>query len=205
MTMTTNKEHLDTSIRFLHLVIMSSFLGAYLTGDSESWHQWHMMFGYTLAIALGLRLIWQFIAPTVRVSQPFGIRKRTIMAKNLLQLFRNKTQEFLFSKTRLQLSIAAIFQLSIVLLFIVLPTTVTLGYFTENTHSHTLKEIHELFANLFLAIVLVHLAALLFNSLLMRQFLAKKMLWSQGNSLMAWIVTLLMLAGFIGFWNWYLS
>ncbi len=205
MSSTINRVHLDTNIRFLHLVMMLSFLGAYLTGDSEKWHQWHMLFGYTLAIALVLRLMWQFLAPTLAVSQPFGLRKRRIMAKNLLQLAWKKGQDLSLSKVPLQLTSATLFQFSIVLIFMLLPMTVTLGYFTENTHSHSLKEIHELFANLFLLTVLIHLASLLLNSLLLKQFLAKKMLWTRENSLITWNVTVLMLSGFIAFWSWYLT
>ena len=36
----------DLMIRFLHIVIILSFTGAYLTGDAEEWHQVHMAFGY---------------------------------------------------------------------------------------------------------------------------------------------------------------
>ncbi|WP_228146582.1 hypothetical protein [Acinetobacter sp. ANC 3903] len=49
-----------------------------------------------------------------------------------------------------------------------LPLTVLAGFFTDSTHSHSLKEVHELFANLFLASVLLHLAALTLNSVLLK-------------------------------------
>ena len=40
----------DLMIRFLHVVMLLSFTGAYLTGDAEEWHQLHM----ALAIRWGL-------------------------------------------------------------------------------------------------------------------------------------------------------
>lgn len=44
----------DLMIRFLHMVMLLSFTGAYLTGDVEEWHQLHMAFGYTLGISLAI-------------------------------------------------------------------------------------------------------------------------------------------------------
>lgn len=65
--MTPNKViSTDLLVRFLHLVLILSFAGAYLTGEEEEWHHVHMAFGYTLAIALTLRILWQFFAPTIR-------------------------------------------------------------------------------------------------------------------------------------------
>ncbi|MEX5456241.1 cytochrome b/b6 domain-containing protein, partial [Acinetobacter baumannii] len=48
MAQNTATSSTDLLIRFLHIVIILSFTGAYLTGDAEEWHQVHMAFGYTL-------------------------------------------------------------------------------------------------------------------------------------------------------------
>ncbi len=199
-----SKIHLDSAIRFLHLIIMLSFLAAYLTGDSEDWHDWHMMFGYTLAISLGLRLMWQFLAPMLGVSQPFGLRKRLTIGKNFLQRVF-KAPAHLILQASLQALSSGLFQASILLIFLVLPFTVIFGYATENTFNHMLKEIHEFLANLFLTAVLLHIASLLLNMGIQKKFWAKKMFWGQEFSGTALFSMALMLGGLMAFWYWYLS
>ena len=201
----SSQTHIDSVIRFLHFILMLSFLGAYVTGDHEGWHQWHMMFGYTLAISLGFRIMWQLIAPSMRVSHPFGLRKRINIGKNFLQKILKSINLKHLSKSDIQSVSSVVFHSSIALIFLVLPLTVTVGYFTENTHNHTLKEIHELLANLFLASVLLHLGSLLLNMLLLKKFWAKKMFWAVDYSIQALASMGLMLAAFLGFWYWYLG
>ena len=41
MAQNTATSSTDLLIRFLHIVIILSFTGAYLTGDAEEWHQVH--------------------------------------------------------------------------------------------------------------------------------------------------------------------
>ncbi|WP_228202323.1 hypothetical protein [Acinetobacter baumannii] len=62
-----------------------------------------------------------------------------------------------------------------------MPLTVLAGFLTDYTHSHSLKEVHELFANLFLATVLLHLTALTLNSVLLKKWLAKRMFWGHNH------------------------
>lgn len=80
------KTNIDRMIRFLHLVILVSFTGAYFTGDVFELHQVHMLFGYLLAIALGIRILWQFLAMKLVQSQPFSWVKRQQIGLNFLNL-----------------------------------------------------------------------------------------------------------------------
>ncbi len=166
--------HIDSVIRLLHLIILVSFTGAYFTGDNFDLHQLHMLFGYLLAIALGLRIVWQFLAAKMKVSRPFGWIKRQQMSFNFLKLGK---QQALGSQKSLQYLSSALLHLSIFLMVLLLPMTVILGYITETTGQHNIKEIHDLFANLFLGVVIVHLAAIVLNSLAIRQIIFQKMFW----------------------------
>lgn len=166
--------HIDSVIRLLHLIILVSFTGAYFTGDNFDLHQLHMLFGYLLAIALGLRIVWQFLAAKMKVSRPFGWIKRQQMSFNFLKLGKQQT---LGSQKSLQYLSSALLHLSIFLMVLLLPMTVILGYITETTGQHNIKEIHDLFANLFLGVVIVHLAAIVLNSLAIRQIIFQKMFW----------------------------
>lgn len=166
--------HIDSVIRLLHLIILVSFTGAYFTGDNFDLHQLHMLFGYLLAIALGLRIVWQFLAAKMKVSRPFGWIKRQQMSFNFLKLGQQQT---LGSQKSLQYLSSALLHLSIFLMVLLLPMTVILGYITETTGQHNIKEIHDLFANIFLGVVIAHLAAIVLNSLAIRQIIFQKMLW----------------------------
>ncbi|MCG2574595.1 cytochrome b/b6 domain-containing protein [Acinetobacter sp. ME22] len=166
--------HIDSVIRLLHLIILVSFTGAYFTGDNFDLHQLHMLFGYLLVIALGLRIVWQLLAAKMKVSRPFGWIKRQQMSFNFLKLGKQQT---LGSQKSLQYWSSALLHLSIFLMVLFLPMTVILGYITETTGQHNIKEIHDLFANLFLGVVIAHLAAIVLNSLAIRQMIFLRMFW----------------------------
>ncbi|WP_425915124.1 hypothetical protein [Acinetobacter sp. TSRC1-2] len=80
------------------------------------------------------------------------------------------------------------------------------GSLTDYTHSHSLKEVHELFANLFLVSVLLHLAALTLNSVPLKTWLAKRMFWStESHSWFSLFALVISLGVFVTFWLWYFN
>ena len=201
----TTTSSTDLLIRFLHIVIILSFTGAYLTGDAEEWHHVHMALGYTLGISLILRILWQFFAPRLAHTQPSGLSRRWQVIKPFVQHYWAQPQQWL-SPTFLKAASFSLFQLSILGIFCLLPLTVLAGFFTDYTHSHSLKEIHELFANLFLASVLLHLAALTLNSVLLKKWLAKRMFWGiESHSWFPLFASLFSLGVLIAFWLWYFN
>lgn len=205
MAQNTTTSSTDLLIRFLHLIIILSFTWAYLTGDTEEWHQTHMALAYTLGISLILRILWQFLASRLAHTQPSGLSRRWQVIKPFVQRYWAQPQQWL-SPTFLKAAGSSLFQLSIVGIFLLLPLTVLAGFFTDYTHSHSLKEIHELFANLFLASVLLHLAALSLNSVLLKKWLAKRMFWgTETHSWFTLFASLFSLGVLITFWFFYFS
>ena len=192
----------DLMIRFLHVVMLLSFTGAYLTGDAEESHQLHMAFGYTLGISLALRIVWQVLS-MLNSTQPTGISKRLGMIQQFVKRDWKQPQQF-FSLQFLKSVSSSAFQFSILLIWLALPLTVLAGFFTDYTQSHTLKEVHEFAANLFLAAVLMHLASLTLSSVLFKKWLAKTMFWGSGKpavlTILIWMISVASLAGF---WWWY--
>lgn len=163
--------HIDILIRILHIIIMLAFVGAYFTGDKEDLHQVHMMFGYILLISITIRVIWHFLSPRVSNTTPFGIKKRGSMALTTIKrAISHTSSRSIFSKNSIQLISITLFQTSIVLIFLVIPIVVVLGYGTEHFYSHSLRNLHSLFANLFLALVLLHLSTLILNSIFAKRF-----------------------------------
>ena len=74
-------------------------------------------------------------------------------------------------------------------------------FLTDYMHSHSLKEVHELFANLFLASVLLHLAALTLNSILLKKWLAKRMFWlAESHPWFTMFASVISLGVLVTFW-----
>lgn len=168
--------HIDILIRILHIIIMLGFIGAYFTGDNEDLHQVHMMFGYVLLISITARVIWHFLSPRISSTTPFGIKKRSNIAINAVKKSLSHSNfKSIFSKNSIHSASIALFQTSIVLIFLVIPIVVGLGYATEHVN-FSLKDLHEFFANLFLALVLLHVSTLILNSIFAKRFQGWSML-----------------------------
>lgn len=168
--MSKTLSHIDILIRILHIIIMVAFVGAYFTGDSEDLHQVHMMFGYILLMSITTRIVWHFLSPRVSNTTPFGIKKRSSMAFNAIKKpFSHANSVSIFSKNSIQLISIGLFQASIVFIFILIPVVVALGYGTEH-FTYSLRGLHSFFANLFLALVILHLSTLILNSILAKRF-----------------------------------
>ncbi len=204
ITRTINPK-IDLVVRYVHLLILFSFTGAYLTGGEAAWHQIHMAFGYTLAFCVAVRVLWQIIAMAGYIpTKPILLQQRFSLFKQLLP--HNKLSGgYKISKATVQAASMALFQLSIFLIFILLPVTVIFGYFTDLTANHDLKEIHEVCANLFLITVLVHLSTLSLNSVLTKKWLAKRIfLGGDAQPFLAICFVLVLSCVVLSFWMWYL-
>ncbi|WP_336170600.1 cytochrome b/b6 domain-containing protein [Acinetobacter sp. 161(2023)] len=168
--------HIDILIRILHIIIMLGFIGAYFTGDNEDLHQVHMMFGYILFISIIVRVIWHFLSPRISSTAPFGIKKRSNVAMNAIKKsLSHANLKRIFSKNSIHSISIALFQVSIVLIFLVIPIVVGLGYATEHFY-YSLRGLHAFFANLFLALVLLHVSTLILNSIFAKRFQGWSML-----------------------------
>lgn len=200
--MSKTLSHIDILIRILHIIIMVAFVGAYFTGDSEDLHQVHMMFGYILLMSITTRVIWHFLSPRVSNTAPFGIKKRSSMAFNAIKKpFSHANSVSFFSKNSIQLISIGLFQASIVFIFILIPVVVALGYGTEH-FTYSLRDLHSFFANLFLALVILHLSTLILNSILAKRFQGwtmLKMTWEDKKITKFMTLLVLVLVGAFSF------
>ncbi len=201
----------DAPTRMFHWLFALSFLGAWASGDSEHWRALHVTLGYIMAGLLGFRIVYGLIGPRhARLSllwhkvrgapawwravlhQPMPAGGPWRQGQNLL----------------MALAIAS-------LLVLVLPLTLT-GYATYDDWGDFLggdwiEDLHEFFGNVFIAVVLAHLALIAGLSLLRRRNLAQPMFSGHidgaGPDLVkhnhAWLAALLLLATLVfGAWQW---
>lgn len=166
---------IDAPTRVLHWLLALSFSGAYLTAESERWHQVHITLGYT---ALGLvlaRLLWAVLGPRrVQASVWWG-KVRTLPAQ--LQAWRQGRASVGPSFQ----AVNAVLVLGL-LASLLLATLSGMGLELEwwSTAAEWLDEAmeegHELMGNLVLALALAHIGLVLGVSLLRRQNLALPMI-----------------------------
>jgi cytochrome b len=199
---------IDAPTRMFHWLFALSFVGAYATGDSEHWRALHVTLGYTMAGLLGFRLVYGLIGPRhARLSLLW--RKLGAAPAWLRSVIHEPTIAGLHWRQGQNLLMA----LAVVsLLALALPLTLS-GYATYNDWGggDGLAEVHEFFGNVFLAVVLAHLALILGRSVQRRSNQARPMITGRvdgaGPDLVkrdhAWLAALLLIAVLaFAAWQW---
>jgi cytochrome b len=163
----------DAPTRMFHWLFALSFVGAWLTAESEHWRAMHVTLGYGMAGLLAFRIFYGLVGPR---HARLGLLWRKLTgastwARSLRTAFEGGGPVNWRQGQNL-LGAAAV----ATLLLIVVPVTLT-GYLTyQDWGGEWLEEAHEIFANVFLTAVIVHLALILGLSVLRRQNKALPML-----------------------------
>ena len=203
----------DAPTRMFHWLFALSFLGAYVTAESEHWRLLHVTLGYTFGGLLGFRLVYGLVGP--RHARLGLLWRRIAGAPAWLRSLRTTRLSSVNWRQGQNVGVA----LAIVLMLALVLPLVLSGYGTYDEWGDALggdwlEELHEFFANTFLTVVLAHLGLIALLSLLRRQNQALPMLTGRvrgaGPSLVqrnrAWLAGMLLLAvlGF-GAWQWHQS
>lgn len=171
----------DAPTRMFHWLFAFSFLGAYITAESESWRLVHVTLGYTMAGLLVFRILWGIFGPKhVRLGLLF--RKLSGMSEWLksFQKFRHLStwtdlhaiNSINWKQGQNLLMAFAVFAL----LLTVIPVTLT-GYASYNDWGGKwLQNIHESIGEFYLFIVLSHLALIALLSVLRLKNIASPMI-----------------------------
>jgi cytochrome b len=172
----------DPVVRIFHWLVVATFVIAYITEDD--FLTLHVWAGYTLGIALLVRIAWGFIGSRHARFNDFVTSPATAIqyAKDTLT---QKAKRYIGHNPAGGLMI-------IVLLVSLLLTTVTgVALYGADEHAgpmaimfaasgdaweDPLKEIHEFFANFTLFLVFIHLMGVLVESLLHRENLVSAMI-----------------------------
>jgi cytochrome b len=172
----------DAPTRVFHWLFALSFLGAYLTADGERFRLLHVTLGYTMAGLLvfrvlyglwgprqaGLAQLWRKLAGLWPWVQSLRAAVQATAPVDTPSAVNWRQGQNLF----MALAIVA-------LLVLVVPLTLS-GYATYHEWGDFLggdwiEDVHELFGNTVLAVVLVHIAAIVGLSVLRRKNLAAPM------------------------------
>lgn len=163
----------DAPTRMFHWLFALSFVGAYLTAESEHWRLLHVTLGYSFAGLLVFRVLYGLLGPR---QAGLGLLWRKLgAAPAWLRSLKAGAAVNWRQGQHLAMALATVLMLALVL-----PLTLS-GYATYNDWGDPLggdwlEETHELFGNAFLAVVLAHLGLIALLSALRRQNLALPML-----------------------------
>lgn len=189
----------DAPVRVFHWLMVLSFAGAYLTAESERWRLVHVTLGYTMAGLVAFRVVWGFVGTRHARFASF-VRGPAAAARYLRGLVRGQSEQGAGHNPAGALAIVALLGMTVVV--------TAAGWATYNDVGGSwLEELHEGAANVMLAIVGVHVAAVLLGSWLHRDNLigamvtGRKLARPQDAVPSAWrSVAVLMVAAVLGFW-----
>ena len=157
----------DISIRVAHWLLALCFATAYATGDSERWRLIHVYAGGAVLGVVGFRLIWGvFGTPHARFSQ--FVRSPMQGLRYLISLLSDSPDHYVGHNPAGGWAVLGLLGLSAA-------TALTGWYMYDLNDAHWLEEIHELFANATLALVVLHITAVLVSSVVHRSNFVKGM------------------------------
>ncbi len=157
----------DLPVRIFHWLLALSFLGAFVTADSERLRDVHVGLGYTMLGLIAFRLAWGIVGTRYARISSFAYGPRAVLGY-LGSLLTRSPQHYLGHNPAGSWAIYAM-----VLLTLLSGAT---GYAAYNDiGGNWMEEVHEAAANSLLAVALVHIAGVAASSLLHRENLTRSM------------------------------
>lgn len=158
----------DLPVRVFHWTLAASFLGAFVTAESERWRDVHVLLGYTVAGLLAFRLFWGFAGTRHARFAAFLHGPRSVL-RYLGSLLTRRPEHHVGHNPAGSWAIWALIALGI--------GTVASGYAVyELAAGRWLEELHEFSAHAMLAVVAAHVAGVVASSFLHRENLVVAML-----------------------------
>jgi len=195
----------DLPVRVFHWALVVCFVGAYVLSESEHWRQIHVMFGYTAVGLLAFRLMWGFIGTEHARFRSFAFSPREAFGY-LRDELAGRARRYLGHNPAGSWAVYG-------LLAVTLATGVS-GWLTFNEiGGDAFEEVHEVCANTWLALVVVHVLGVVFSSVLQRENLARAMITGRKRGAEAEApgphprrgFGLALVAAVLGFWGWSLT
>ena len=158
----------DLPTRVFHWLLAASFLGAFLTAESERYRDIHVALGYTVLGLVAFRFLWGVIGTRYARFRSFPIAPRRVL-EYFKSLFTRSPQHHVGHNPAGSLAIYAILALALL-------AGVT-GYAAySEIGGEWLAELHEGAANAMLGMVAIHIGAVIVSSLIHRENLVAAML-----------------------------
>ena len=190
----------DLPTRLFHWLLAASFIGAFISADSEYWRNTHIALGYLMIGLIGFRLVWGVVGSRYARFSSFAFGPSQVVAY-VKSLLRASPQHYVGHNPAGSWVIYGLLLLGFL-------AGVT-GYAMENKlGGEWLEDLHEGLANSMLALVVVHVMGVLVSSRLHRENLVRSMLdgykWGapeQGIHRLRWVAAVGLLLGVVVLWS----
>jgi cytochrome b len=194
----------DLPVRVFHWALAVSFAGAYLLGDSDRWRNVHVLLGYTVLGLLAFRIVWGLVGTHHARFASFAHSPRAA-----LRYFRDE----LTGQGRRYLGHNPAGSWAVYGLLLLGVATGVTGFLTFNEiGGEAFEEVHEMCANAWLALVVLHVLGVVFSSVVQRENLARAMITgcksgpADGDDVRPLVgVGVALAAAILGFWTWNLA
>jgi cytochrome b len=201
-TSTVTQPLWDAPVRLLHALMLLSVAGAWLTAEADGWRAVHISFGLTLAGAMVLRLLWGFVGtPPARFAS--FVRGPAAVATHLRELATGRGGPHAGHNPAGGWAVLALLVAGLL--------AAGSGWLAWQG-GDAWEEVHEALANGLLALVGLHVAAVLLTSWLARDRLVPAMLSGRKAvpagtppTPMRRGLAVMLLAAALGFWAWSLG
>ena len=191
----------DLPVRVFHWLLAASFLGAFVTAESERWRLLHVTLGYTVGGLVVFRLLWGLIGTRHARFADF-VRGPRAVVRYLRSLLSGRAEHHVGHNPAGALAIVGLLAASVLI--------VASGWAIFNdVGGEWLEDLHEGAANAMLALVAVHVLGVIVSSRLHHENLVRAMV--TGRKLgppeegirQAWrSLAALMVVAVAGFWTW---
>ena len=157
----------DLPTRAFHWLLAASFAGAYLTSESERLRDVHMLLGYSAAGLVTFRVLWGLVGTRYArfTSFPLSPRAAIDYLKSLLAL---SPRHYVGHNPAGSWAILG-------MLALIAGTALTGWANALEIGPNWVEDVHEAFGNATLALVVVHIGAVIVSSLLHRENLPRAM------------------------------
>jgi cytochrome b len=158
----------DVPTRVFHWLQVLSFSAAYLTAFSERMRNYHVALGYILLGLLVFRLLWGVVGTRYARFGSFLFNPKEIVVY-LLAMARRKPVHYLGHNPAGSVSVWLLLGLG---LFVCVTGVLAL----QDDASDLVVEMHAIFTNIMLGLIVLHLIGVLVSSILYRENLVRSML-----------------------------
>jgi len=158
----------DAPTRVFHWMQVISFIGAYLTAESERYRDIHLAFGYILLGLIVFRLLWGFIGTRYARFSSFLFGPSEI-TKYLISLFKRNPKHYLGHNPAGSVSVWLLLALG---LFICVTGVMAL----QDGASEAVVEMHGISTNIMLVVISLHLLGVVMSSIMHHENLARSMI-----------------------------
>ena len=148
----------DAPVRTFHWLLVGSFFGAYLSAESETWRLLHVTLGYTMGGLIAFRVVWGLLGTRYARFGSF-VRGPGAVGRYFKSVVAGKPAHYIGHNPA-----GAV---AIVLMLVLGVAIVATGYAVyKDMGGELFGELHDGAANIMIALVVVHLAGVVFASYL---------------------------------------